>query len=96
MGSPRLSWLDLLVFVQHAPRSSAVSRALIGEATDWGVTEHLLAAAVDALNGANWQRSGAKGKQPKPVKRPGAKLTGQKLGKGAIPAADFAAWWDNN
>lgn len=73
-----------------------MSRAVLGESADWGVTEHLLAAAVDALNGANWQRGGGKGKHPKPVKRPGAKTGVQKLGKGAIPAADFAAWWDNN
>lgn len=35
------------------------------------MTDHLLAAVVDLLAGANWQRGGGKGRKPKPVKRPG-------------------------
>lgn len=37
----------------------------------WGITEHLLAASVDVLQGANWQRGGGKGTKPKPLPRPG-------------------------
>lgn len=36
----------------------------------WTVTDHLLAQAVDALNGANWQRDGSSGKAPDPIPRP--------------------------
>lgn len=42
-----------------------------GEAALWGVTDYLLAAAVDALNAANWQRAGdKKAHRPKPLPRP--------------------------
>lgn len=45
----------------------------IHEAAAWGPTEYLLAAAVDALRDANWQRSGDKKLQrPDPLPRPGA------------------------
>lgn len=38
---------------------------------NWTVTEHLLAAAIDSLNTANWQRQGDNhAKRPEPVKRP--------------------------
>lgn len=37
----------------------------------WTLNDHLLAGAVDALRGANWQRGGAKGSKPKPIPRPG-------------------------
>ena len=46
----------------------------------WGVTEHLLAAAVDALNAANWQRGG-KGQRPKPIRRPGDNTADRTEGK---------------
>lgn len=59
----------------------------------WGLTEHLLASAVDALNAGNWQRGGDRhAPKPKPVKRPGGKE--QQYGKGAIPISEFKAWWD--
>ncbi|MEV1331121.1 hypothetical protein AB0J20_16265 [Micromonospora costi] len=53
--------------------NSPLGVALNGDAARWGVTEHLLATAVDALLGANWQRGGGKGQRPKPVKRPDAR-----------------------
>lgn len=38
----------------------------------WTVDTYLLALAVDALNGANWQRAGdGKSKRPTPIPRPG-------------------------
>jgi hypothetical protein len=37
----------------------------------WGIGEHLLAATLDTLRGANWQRGGGKGSKPKPIPRPG-------------------------
>lgn len=61
----------------------------------WGLQEHLLAAAVDALNGANWQRGGGKERdRPKPVQRPGIKQP-ETTGKGAVSMeemADFLGW----
>lgn len=50
--------------------------------SDWSLSDHLSAAAVDALNAANWQRGGGKGSRPKPVPRPGVKGDNQRvLGK---------------
>lgn len=66
----RLSWRRLGVLVEHLPDTNATRRSLGDDAADWGLTEHLLAAAVDCLRAANWQRSG-KGRQPKPIPRPG-------------------------
>ena len=96
LGSKRLSWLDLMVFVVHSPRGSALYRASHPEFADWGVVEHLLASTVDALNAANWQRAGKKtNPKPKPVQRPGLKKD-KKFGSNAIPISEFKAWWDNN
>ena len=36
----------------------------------WTAEAHLTAMVVDLLNGANWQRGGGKGRQPKPIDRP--------------------------
>lgn len=61
------------MLIRHLPRDSPYGVAINGEAARWGVTEHLLAGAVDALLGANWQRGGGKGQRPKPVPRPDAR-----------------------
>jgi hypothetical protein len=61
--------------LHNLPADSATRRVLDPEASGWGVTEHLLAAGVDALRGANWQRSGGKGAKPKPLPRPGINTT---------------------
>ncbi|MDT9681713.1 hypothetical protein RND61_06445 [Streptomyces sp. TRM76323] len=50
----RLSSRRLAVLVRHMPRDSALARAVHGEAAEWAVTDHLLAAAVDHLAEANW------------------------------------------
>lgn len=96
LGTERLSWVDLMVFIEHSPRESAMFRELNPEYAEWGVVEHLLAASVDALNVANWQRQGRKNSpKPKPVKRPGSSKD-RKFGTGAIPVSEFKSWWDNN
>jgi hypothetical protein len=66
------------VLVKHLPRDSAVNRELHGEAAEWGVTEHLLAATVDHLAAGNWMfatvNTGEDGDAPDPpvpVPRPG-------------------------
>ncbi|MFI6107263.1 hypothetical protein [Streptomyces sp. NPDC051310] len=50
----RLSSRRLAVLVRHMPRDSALARAVHGEAADWGVSDYLLAAAVDHLAESNW------------------------------------------
>ncbi|WP_078889928.1 hypothetical protein [Streptomyces maremycinicus] len=58
------------------PRDSALNRELHGEAADWSVSDHLLAAAVDHLAAANWMfacvnsEEGEQPDAPVPVPRP--------------------------
>jgi len=72
-----LSSRRLAVLIRHLPRDSAVNRDLFGEAADWSVGDHLLAAAVDHLAAANWMFSAvnsdedaARPDPPQPVPRP--------------------------
>ncbi|MFJ8106769.1 hypothetical protein [Streptomyces sp. NPDC096132] len=73
----RLSARRLSVLIKHLPRDSALNRDLHGEAADWSVTDHLLAAAVDHLAAANWMFAcvnsdeGDQPEPPAPVPRPG-------------------------
>ncbi|GAA2618732.1 hypothetical protein SMC26_40290 [Actinomadura fulvescens] len=66
-----ITWRQLRVFLEHVPLDSATARSVHGEAAVWGMPEQLLAAVVDVLNWANYQRGGGKGNRPRPVKRPG-------------------------
>ncbi len=76
------------------PRESATMLAVAPkqEAELWGVSEYLLAQAVDLLAGANWQRAGKKSApRPKPIPRP-------KDGRieepdGFETPEDFRAWY---
>lgn len=58
------------------PRDSALNRELRGEAAEWSVSDHLLAAAVDHLAAANWMfacvnsEEGDQPEPPAPVPRP--------------------------
>ena len=65
------------MLVRHLPRDSAVGRELHGEAAEWAVGDHLLAAAVDHLAAANWMfacvntaEDGDQPDPPEPVPRP--------------------------
>lgn len=77
----RLSSRRLAVLIRHLPRDSAVNRELFGEAADWTVTDHLLAAAVDHLAAANWMFARVNSDEasppdpPLPVPRPGDAAT---------------------
>lgn len=58
----------------------------------WGLTEHLLASAVDALAVGNWQRQGKKGtRRPKPIPRPGSSHQ-TRVGAEPLALADLDAW----
>lgn len=58
------------MLVRYLPSDSALGRDLSGEG--WLITDHLLAAVIDLLQAANWQRQGNKNaKKPKPLPRPG-------------------------
>lgn len=65
-----------MLLVKHLPRDSALNRELHGEAAEWSVSDHLLAAAVDHLAAANWMFAcvnsdeGDQPEPPAPVPRP--------------------------
>ncbi|MGW0823336.1 hypothetical protein [Streptomyces sp. NPDC002845] len=74
----RLSSRRLSVLIKHLPRDSALNRELHGEAAEWAVTDHLLAAVVDHLAAANWMFASVNSDEdadppepPVPVPRPG-------------------------
>lgn len=69
-GSKRLSWRDLYVIVNECPPTSAVARHLDPDGYEWGLSQHLQALTVDALQVLAWQNSG-KGPPPQPFPRPG-------------------------
>ncbi|MFI1027650.1 hypothetical protein [Streptomyces sp. NPDC020951] len=72
----RLTARRLAVLIEQLPRDSALNRELHGEAAEWSVTDHLLAAAVDHLAAANWMfacvnsEEGDQPEPPAPVPRP--------------------------
>lgn len=76
----------MLVRQLQTDRTSFLCRQLAGEHADWGLVEHLLAAAVDALHGANWQRSSRRGApRPKPVPRPGVGAKRESFSGESVP-----------
>ncbi|MGW8365824.1 hypothetical protein ACWGK1_35420 [Streptomyces wedmorensis] len=67
-----------MVMIKHLPRESAVQRELHGEAAEWSITDHLLAATVDHLAVSNWMfacvntgEDSDPPEAPTPVPRPG-------------------------
>lgn len=75
-SSPRL----FLVLLMGLPPESNLRSAWMGgpEHRPWTLDTHLLATVVELLQGANYQRGGGKGTQPKPLQRP--KVKNQKSG----------------
>lgn len=57
-------------------------KELIGDApgADWTLEEHLLAAIVDQLAAANWQRGGGKGSRPEPISPLAKKAKPERIG----------------
>ncbi|MEU6957407.1 hypothetical protein [Streptomyces sp. NPDC045714] len=79
----RLTSRRLAVLVKHMPRDSAVAQELHGEASEWNVSDYLLAAAVDHLAAANWMFASVNTDEdaeqpppPVPVPRPGEASAG--------------------
>ena len=96
LGTPSLSWRDLYVITRHLPPTSALRRAAGEGEEPWTTADYLLALAVDALNGANWQRAGkSSAPRPRPIPRPGETAKGEQYGSDPIPVAEFDSWWDN-
>lgn len=67
------------MLIRHLPADSAVQREIHGEAAEWTVTDHLLAAAIDHLAVSNWMFASVNTSEdddppepPKPVPRPGS------------------------
>ncbi|MFJ3422840.1 hypothetical protein ACIPN8_41690 [Streptomyces sp. NPDC086082] len=86
----RLSARRLTVLIRQLPHDSALNRELHGEAADWSVTDHLLAAAVDHLAAANWMFASVNSEEgdqpdpPAPVPRPSYD-DGTETGDGEAP-----------
>jgi len=99
LGTPALSWRDLLVIVRNVGPSSALARALKPELAAWAsgqVAADLLAVIADLLAISNWQRQGKKSAaKPKRIKRPGVDNGDKKYGSAPIPVKDFDDWWNN-
>ncbi|MBP8535049.1 hypothetical protein [Streptomyces sp. MK37H] len=92
-----LSSRRLAVLVRHLPPDSAFVRAREGEAAEWGLTDHLLAAVVDHLAIANWMFASANRDEyadppeaPAPVPRPGAEAADTSDGPPDGPAPAVA------
>lgn len=83
---------DIAELAVHLPRDSATMLAVhpLEEVELWSADTHLLAAVVDQLAGANWQRSGGKSSRPKPIRRPGASVKNSTTGQ---PVGGFRAWY---
>lgn len=79
-----MTWRQLRSYLSHLPRESALARKLLGEDAAWGLNEQLLAAAIDVLRQANYQRGNGKGAKPKPVPRPGVGAGTQPIKHGHV------------
>lgn len=88
----RLTWRLLSVLLNGLPRESATAREVAGPDLDWGLTEQLLAFIGDGIQISNWQRSGGKGKRPKPTPRPGIRDGRKTVGRVTRTPAEQRAY----
>ena len=96
LGTDRLDWRRVRAVITYLPSTSALARSIHGDKALWSTTEHLLASAVDALNVANWQRTGKKGGRPKPIVRPGDEpaKNEKRFGTASMPLDEAQAFFD--
>ena len=99
--SPDLTYGDMLVIIQQAPRESAIAKAVDPERAEWSLTDHLLAMIADANTWLVWSKSkdGQKNRnRPKPIPRPGLEDDSsdvQRFGSDPVPIDqldDFLGW----
>lgn len=98
-----LPWAALRHFVDHLPRTSALSRELVplSDEERWiagDMTAPILADIYDAIAqvGANLVAKGT-GRQPRTVKpypRPWEGRGERRIGSDPIPVSEFESWWD--
>ena len=70
-GTDRLTYRDIAVITANPTPTSHLAALDSPEHYGWTTNTYLLAHIIDALNGANWQRSGQSNqKRPKPFPRP--------------------------
>lgn len=69
MWRGRLSPLKAARLALNLPDGCTFHQAL-GLDSAWSTEAHLLALVFDALQTANWQRSGSKSARPEPLRRP--------------------------
>jgi hypothetical protein len=81
LPSGRLTWRRLTVLLAGLPRESATAREVGGADLEWGLAEQLMAGMFDALQVANWQRTGNRRNRPKPIPRPGVRDGADRVGK---------------
>lgn len=81
----RFSAARALWLLEQLGEGSAIGAAVAGgpEFRAWTTATTLAAYSLNALNGANWQRSGGKKDKPKPIEPPSPKS--RKREKGASP-----------
>lgn len=97
LGTPALSWRDLLVIVNHLPPGSALRREELGESALWGLPEHLLALLGDRVADLVWLQTedGANGRnRPPRLPRPGVEPAADesRMGGPAVDLIDMAEW----
>lgn len=100
-----LSWGALLHFVEHVPRTSALSRELVPRTdteawVDGDATAVILADIFDLLSALRSEHAvkgtGRSPRKPKPYPRPWAQQKGERhVGSDPIPISDFESWWSN-
>ena len=100
-----LSWAALSHFVQHIPRTSALSRELVPKSdaerwADGAATAAILADMYDLLNQLNnnlaARGSGHRARAVKPYPRPWAtpQKGSKRIGRDPIPISEFEKWWN--
>lgn len=93
-------WAELCTFVRHLPTDSATWRALHPEEAPWAEPLALVNVSADIFNAIMrlmhlYASAHSKGRRPapKPYPVPWAEEKGTRIGSGAIPAAQFEAWY---